>query len=201
MKTVVLDMKTIKKETNGKKNIGEEKVMKTNFKNIAAGVLGLITISVSAQGISKNSTAIGNHETIFVKTEQTSLIAMNSELHGKSRAAATMTVNLVTEEALKLESWMLNENNFNTYSLLEEATDEKAELENWMINEKLFEVTSISIIEETDSKLEVENWMLNEKAFEVKSQLKIITNTGVFTEMTDAPLTMKSWMLDTNFFR
>lgn len=201
MKTVVINMKTMKNETNGKKNLREEKVMKTNFKNIAAVILGLITISVSAQGISNNSTAIDNNETILAKTEQASFIAMNTAMPGKAKAATTMTIQLETEEALHIESWMLNENNFNAYSFLEEATDEKAELESWMTNEKLFEVVTISIFSETDGKLEVENWMLNEKAFEVESRLKIVTKTGVFTEMTDAPLTMKNWMLDTNFFR
>jgi len=123
-----------------------------------------------------------------------------------------------TEEPLNVEDWMLNENNFSTFTEMETEAENPMEIESWMLNEKTFSLNSLFIETETDEQLKLEDWMLNESGFsgvelieeETESPLEVenwtlddntfTAGTMVFETATDEQLKLEDWMLDENNF-
>jgi len=97
-----------------------------------------------------------------------------------------------TEEALVIESWMIDENYFTTSVSIGEAVEIPLDVEDWMINESLFNANSIYLELETEKTLELENWMTDENYFE-SSVLQVI-------EETEAKLEIENWMLNESLF-
>lgn len=109
-----------------------------------------------------------------------------------------------TEEMMRLEDWMTNENNFYVSVNIATETEDAMELENWMTNEKLFDIATFSLITEADEKLEMENWMTDENRFNVKPSIKkrfyIKTETFIFQDTEDKGLDLEPWMVNNNLF-
>jgi hypothetical protein len=99
---------------------------------------------------------------------------------GYSLSAMNSYLTEETEEALELENWMTNENNFYASVALEAETENALELESWMTNANNF-FSTVNLETETEEALEVENWMTNESNFyntvsletEVEKTLKV----------------------------
>lgn len=71
----------------------------------------------------------------------------------------------ITEPELKVESWMVSENHWNTTGktiYFMKATDAVLEMENWMTDENHFAMQPVVVENEKDEVLKVENWMISE---------------------------------------
>jgi hypothetical protein len=90
------------------------------------------------------------------------------------------------ETALELESWMMDENIWNTSDIkMKVARESNLEIENWMINQSIWGV-------QLDN-LNVESWMIDENVWEVK--------TLACTTEADQDLVIENWMIDENIWR
>lgn len=141
--------------------------------------LVLISITVDAQDFWKSIYENNGIKEIAlamvdVKTETT------SELHDANSFSAFLEVE--SEEALEIENWMMNENNFGTFISIEEEIESPLEVENWMTDENSFNPSNFELIQETDNQLEIEDWMLNENLF------------GEISDI-EEPLELEDWML------
>lgn len=77
------------------------------------------------------------------------------------------------EEALAVENWMMNENNFAFSGALETEREPALALEGWMMEESVFEPASYSnrkdhavqtdLIVEKEEPLQLENWMTDNR--------------------------------------
>ncbi len=98
-----------------------------------------------------------------------------------------------TEEALNIEEWMVNENNFFTTLNIETEVEEALEVESWMTNENLFDGMAKYFEVETESNLEVEDWMKDTNYF------------GVVTvdakEDSDEALELEAWMTNSKIWK
>ncbi len=91
-----------------------------------------------------------------------------------------------TEEAMELENWMVNENNFFYSVAVEVEADNSLELENWMTNETLFDGTAAFFEVEADATLELEDWMKSMDYFGVQKD--------AVEECPDEVLELEAWM-------
>ncbi len=95
-----------------------------------------------------------------------------------------------TEEAMEIENWMTNTNNFYVSVALEAETENAMELESWMTNANNF-FSTVSLEAETEETLEVENWMTNESNF---------YNTVSLQTETEETLEVEDWMKTDSLF-
>lgn len=191
MKTKDNDWK--KQEINKRKQKQEDKVMKTNFKTetgikVQKSISKSLAIVTSIALISITLNAQDLNYSLFEK------ISFNENPLAMIHTPAKTSVELVdlsafaalaeseTEEALQLEDWMMNENNFTTGALVETESESSMELESWMTNESLFDIHSAYMKVETEEALKLESWMLNENLF--TTELNV-----------DQPLELENWMI------
>ncbi|WP_346856772.1 hypothetical protein [uncultured Draconibacterium sp.] len=98
-----------------------------------------------------------------------------------------------TEEALELENWMTEADNFFASVNIETAVDNSLELESWMTNESLFNGMASYFTVETEEALEVEDWMQNTQYFGVQT-------IEVELEEENA-LEVEAWMTDNKVWK
>ncbi len=150
--------------------------MKTNFKshkgnNVRKAILRsaavivsfvLISLTVSAQDFWKKLLTNSSFNEIALAMTETSKKPA-STANSETSASATYILNDEHEDALKVEDWMLNENNFSNSTIQnEEETESKLNIEDWMLNENLFENNV-----EAEPELKVEDWMISEKVWNI----------------------------------
>ncbi|MEN8118049.1 MAG: hypothetical protein ABFS16_13780 [Bacteroidota bacterium] len=166
-------------------------VQKAITKSLAVLIsLVLISITVNAQNFWK--TVLENNSfsqiamAMTVKTEASPASADANSTTEASAYAEMLAVE--TEEALELEDWMVNENNFFLTLFVETEVESELEMEEWMTSDRLFDVYASYLEVEAEEALEVEEWMLNEDKFGVKSV--------EITEENEEGLELESWMTD-----
>ena len=145
-------------------------VQKAITKSLAVIIsLVLLSITVNAQNFWK--TVLENNSFSHIALAMAE-VSENSPASADAYTTSNMDAYaeyfvVETEEALDLENWMVNENNFFATVTIETAVESSLELEDWMTNESLFNGTAAYLEVETEQALEVENWMTNTNNFEV----------------------------------
>lgn len=120
----------------------------------------LISYTVSAQDFWKSFLENSSFGHIAMVLADTETAATDLE---KAIPVADMEVETETEDILELESWMINEANFNISTFeIEEVAEDALELEPWMTNQELFQTAT-----ETDSALELEDWMVSDAVWSI----------------------------------
>jgi hypothetical protein len=156
------------------------------------------------------------------ENNETSNIAMVTGKMSKNSFAPTNTISLIkadafasylvkaTEEEMKLEDWMLEENNFTTKYQIKTETESPLEVENWMTKESSFDANSFNLEVEMEEELNVEAWMLDESNFngiqnnsasnEPKLNNKVFsTSTFFFKDVViESKISVEKWMTDPN---
>ncbi len=176
--------------------------------------LVLLTYTVSAQNFWRNlllDTSFNEIAIALVETQETNF--SDAEATTYSKGTSTFEYAEEAEESLSLEEWMLNENTFNTFEILETEVDNSLELESWMTNDASFEVATFSIEEESDEALNLEDWMIEESSFDTDNRpnkrkqnlnaevlMQNNSNFGtrkiIFQELEDKKLVLEDWMID-----
>jgi len=166
-------------------------VQKAATKTLAVIIsLVLISFTVKAQDFWKNVLSNNSFNQIAMVMVDNSTSSAN-ESGSASASYADMFAEYLTEEsddALDVEDWMVNENNFFRSVNLENESEGSLEMEDWMTNENLFNVTAEALQAEPESAMELENWMTSEKAFGVRYM--------VIIEEKDSELELEPWMVD-----
>lgn len=120
----------------------------------------LISLTVSAQDFWKKLLTNSSFNEIALAMTETSK-KPEPNVSAESTTTANFYMAEENEEALAIEGWMVNENNFtkSTFSY-EEATESKINVEDWMMDEGVFESH-----EATEPELKVEGWMISDKVW------------------------------------
>lgn len=90
------------------------------------------------------------------------LLILGGNVSAKGTEIIASSHESIKEQALVIEDWMLNENNWENWLLMEanqNVAEETIELEYWMIDQNVW---TIQVIQENESKLAMEDWMNNE---------------------------------------
>ncbi len=135
-------MKTIAK-TN-KENRIQQVVLKTTAVLIS---LVLLSYNINAQGIWKT---MWEDASLAMETYQ----AENNEVIYASNVAAKEA-----DDAMELESWMINTRHFTAHVELKTETENALELEAWMTDAAYFAPANFAA-PEAEEALELENWMV-----------------------------------------
>ena len=119
----------------------------------------LISLTVSAQDFWKKLLTNSSFNEIALAMTENSETKSNSE----NTTSFPYFLNEESDEALQLEDWMLNKNNFeySTFQYQEEQ-EQGLDVEDWMLNEKCFEN-----LHENEPELKVENWMTSDKVWNI----------------------------------
>jgi hypothetical protein len=141
--------------------------------------IALISITVNAQDFWKSI-----YENNGIKEIALAMVDVNEEANTELTDANSFSafLEVESEEALEIENWMMNENNFVTFISLEEEIENPLEVEYWMTNENNFNPSTMSLIQENDNVLEIEDWMLNHDLFIANGEL-------------EQPLEVEEWMV------
>lgn len=119
----------------------------------------------------------------FTETATEEALDVESWMMNESNFATMPRILTERESALEIESWMTNESVFNTNSSgLETEQEEALGLESWMTDENTFNYSTHPLTAETESALEIESWMLTDKVFSTK-------------KCVEQPLQIEAWML------
>lgn len=123
----------------------------------------IMSVTANAQETMKSYYASNEADyTAFLMNEARPGSVKETSFNATASFAALLEIE--SENALEIEEWMMNENNFGTFISLEAETDEPLELEEWMTDEDRF-YAMFQIVEEAEDELKVENWMLNSNLF------------------------------------
>lgn len=177
-------MKTIFKTKTG------SNIQEVISKSLAAIIIiALASVSLNAQDFNYSFHKKSRiHETTLAMVNNTT--GMSRVAHSaKTFSASTETA---TEEALDIESWMMNESNFSTLPIIETESESAMEIENWMTNESVFNANSASLEIEQEEALELESWMTDENTFS--------NSSSNYTEETESALVIENWMITGNAF-
>jgi hypothetical protein len=166
-------------------------VQKAIKKSLAVIIsLVLISITVNAQDFWK--TVLENNSFSLIAlamTNDTEASQAKTDAYTTSETDAYAEYFVVeTEEAMDIEPWMLEENNFFTTVSLETEVENKLEIESWMTDETVFDVYAAYYKIEAEEALEVENWMLNKNYFGVQT-------VEIKTEIEET-MEVEAWMTD-----
>lgn len=171
-------------------------VQKAITKSLAVIIsLVLISITVNAQDFWRTVLENNSFNQIalaMVDNTEVSTVSVDANSYTDMDAYAEFTL-VETEEALEVESWMTNENNFFSSLNLETEVEAALEVENWMTTESLFDGTSAYLEIETEEALELENWMTETEYFGVRT-IEIETET-------ENSLELEAWMTDSKVWR
>lgn len=170
-------------------------VQKAITKSLAVIIsLVLLSITVNAQNFWKRVLENNSFSQIamaMVDVSETSTAPAGATTANDMDAYAEYFV-VESEEALDLENWMTNENNFFETVTIETEIESSLELENWMTNETLFDGTAAYFEVETEEALQTEEWMTNTNYFGVQ--------TVEIEEETENNLEVEAWMTDSNIW-
>jgi len=158
----------------------------------------LISFTVNAQGFWKS---LLENETF---SQMAMAMSVNDSENGatssiaSNAAEATAVYSEVeSEEALKVEDWMVNEAIFSSYYNIEIETEAPMAVESWMTDENLFNTPMSVAVVETEPKLEVENWMVNEKMFGSESKATAVAaNKFAYEDLKESKLAIENWMVN-----
>ena len=166
-------------------------VRKAITKSLAVIIsLVLLSITVNAQNFWKTVLENNSFSQIamaMVDVSETSSASANATTISDMDVYAEYFV-VESEEALDLENWMTNENNFFETVAIENEVESLLELEGWMTNETLFDGTAAYFEVETEEALEMEEWMKDTNYFGVQ--------TIEIEKATENTLEVEAWMTD-----
>lgn len=137
-------------------------VQKTNLKS-AATVVVLAVVMVLSNAVSATGYSLSAMNA-YLAEETEEALEVENWMTNTNNFYATVALEAETENAMELESWMTNANNFFSTVSLEAETEEKLEVENWMTNESNF-YNTVSLETEVEETLEVEEWMKSDSLF------------------------------------
>ena len=137
-------------------------VQKTILRSVAVVVsFVLISLTVSGQDFWKKLLVNSSLNEIALAMVETPKATETSE--NESETFNFMLLETENDPTLKLENWMLDENNFaSTVFEFTLESDNELEIEEWMLNGDLFQVN-----EEVETSLELEAWMTSDKTWEI----------------------------------
>jgi hypothetical protein len=137
-------------------------VQKTNLKS-AATVVVLAVVMVLSNAVSATGYNLSAMNA-YLTEETEEALELENWMTNENNFYASLALEAETENAMELESWMTNANNFFSTVSLESETEEALEVENWMTNESNF-YNTVSLETEVENTLEVEEWMKNDSVF------------------------------------
>jgi hypothetical protein len=123
----------------------------------------LISLTVSAQDFWKKLlTNSSFNEIALAMTKESN--KPESKKNPEMSTSNAFYVNEESEETLKVEDWMENDNYFNGSAIqYKEEKEDSLNIENWMLNDSLFE----NVKTEAEPELKVESWMTSEKVWKM----------------------------------
>ena len=137
-------------------------VQKTILRSVAVVVsFVLISLTVSGQDFWKKLLANSSFNEIALAMVETPKSTEKTDLTTENFNFTLLETE--NDPTLELESWMLDENNFNSrvFEFTQES-DNELEIEEWMLNDDLFQVK-----EEGETSLESEAWMTSDEAWRI----------------------------------
>uniref|UniRef100_UPI00321727C3 hypothetical protein n=1 Tax=uncultured Draconibacterium sp. TaxID=1573823 RepID=UPI00321727C3 len=142
---------------------------KTVLENSSLSQLAMaMTSEASPASADANSTTDANAFAEYFAAEAEDALDLEDWMTNDNNFFETLTIETVVENSLELESWMTNESLFNgTAAYFEVETEEALELEDWMQNTEYFGVQTVEIELECEKALEVESWMTNNKVWKI----------------------------------
>lgn len=97
------------------------------------------------------------------------LLMLGGNVSAKGTELTVSSLENMEESELVMESWMIDQNFWNTNDVAFEVvniTEESLELENWMVDNKLWKQHRPHFKHsEMDKKLSLESWMVDEKVW------------------------------------
>ncbi len=146
-------MKTTKQETENKSQRSLNAILKTAA--VLASVV-LVSFTVSAQGLWKQFltyNSFGKMAELLVSESELSNANVSTEL-----PTGTDVYNFeeFDDEALEIEPWMTETDNFGSTLNFEVKPEDSLEIENWMTNNNNFKLVFTAEVEE---ELKLETWM------------------------------------------
>lgn len=165
----------------------------SNFQNaISKSLAGILSITLVSATLNAQDI---NYSFREKSSAHEATLAMVNNPTGKSRVAhnaKTFNAYTETEEALNLESWMMNESNFLAVPIIETENESAMEIESWMTDESVFNAISTNLETEQEEALGLESWMTDENTF--------YYSTPSIIEETESALVIENWMLTENAF-
>lgn len=163
--------------------------------------LALITLTVNAQDLWKQFSKTGAYEKMALlmadqssETEKTDAVfeAIDAEISIKlNHSSAAFSFETEQEDEMQLESWMIDESNFNaTVDFNTIETEEALNVEDWMINNPNFSNEFAKESVELEKPLQIEAWMTMQDYFSPKESLT----------SEEPAVKIESWMLDNKNF-
>ena len=137
-------------------------VQKANLKSTVSVVVFAVAM-VLLSAVSANGYNLSAMNA-YLAEETEEALELENWMTNENNFYATVALEDETENAMELESWMTNNNNFFSIVNLEDETEEALEVENWMTSESIF-YSSVSLETETEESLKVEDWMKNDSVF------------------------------------
>lgn len=146
---------------------------------------------LSANSLMKSSTSTSNDEKMILAPVQLNSTFNEIGLNHNSLIASLNFEAVEKENNLELESWMINNSNFNGTNFSEQIETEKPlELQDWMTDISLFGNSSLNEEIENENTLQLEDWMIENPNFntqhdaiEFEPELKIeswMTNASIW---------------------
>ena len=139
-------------------------VQKASTRLLALGlILVVLSLNVQAQYLGKSLSGTASFKGITFAMVDNSI---ESDLSSIEADVYVLNFDVETEEALKVEDWMIYRASFDVYSqYLQLEQEEALKVEDWMIDNKTFDHWSFQFTEETESPLELEDWMTSDKVW------------------------------------
>ncbi|WP_321376380.1 hypothetical protein [uncultured Draconibacterium sp.] len=139
-------------------------VQKASTRLLALGlILVVLSLNVQAQYLGKSLSGTASFKGIAFAMVDNSI---ESDLSSIEADVYVSNFDVETEEALKVEDWMIYRASFDVYSqYLQLEQEEALKVEDWMIDNKTFDHWSFQFTEETESPLELEDWMTSDKVW------------------------------------
>jgi len=176
--------------------------------------MAILSLSVNAQPIFRLTNE--NHVNLAMAVNHTlnENFSIASSFSETNTAIYTAYLVPETEEALEVESWMTDANNFTAMEIvmneanenLTPATEEALEVESWMTDDNYFTSTEIVMAEAnenlkpaTEEALEVESWMTDDNHF-TSTEVSAATANTYLAPAIEETLLIEDWMLNESKF-
>lgn len=119
----------------------------------------------------------------------TGLIILAGSVSAKGTGVTASSHETIIEKALEVESWMINEANWDFVST--HFGEENLQLESWMLDEKNWDKQEFGFAGIADENLLIESWVIDDEIWAVHKPLN-------FQNETERDIMIEPWMLNEN---
>ncbi len=125
----------------------------------------------------------------FVIAAITGLIILAGSVSAKGTGVTASSHEPIIEKALEVESWMINEANWDFATAHFE--EESLQLETWMLDEKSWDKWEFGFAETADENLLLESWVIDDEKWAGNEPLNLQNEP-------ERDIMIESWMLNEN---